>query len=215
MPTVTKIYDSTRLSHQSLAPAITLMPSESLLVSSLRCVKPFSSADKLLEHSRESSLKGLVNVMKFQRLSVVHKSLNGLIIVGLLFVPPGLLATPVRAQSLEALGENPSKKILTKDELYFGLSKPEGGMVSEAQWQHFLNLVITPRFPTGLTVVAASGQYLNSSSELTKENTKLVILIYENSPTRNQMIAQIIDIYKRMFDQESVLRVTSSVRVAF
>jgi len=153
--------------------------------------------------------------MKFQRLSVVHKSLNGLIIVGLLLVPPGLLATPVRAQSLEALGENPSKKILTKDELYFGLSKPAGGMVSEAQWQQFLNLVITPRFPNGLTVVAASGQYLNTSSELTKENTKLVILIYENSPTRNQMITQIIDIYKRMFDQESVLRVTSSVKVAF
>ena len=153
--------------------------------------------------------------MKFQRLSVVYKSLNGLIIAGLLLASPTSISTPVLAQSLEALVENSSEKILTKDELYFGLSKPAGGTVSEAEWQLFLNLAIAPRFPTGLTVVAAEGQYLNSSSELTKENTKLVILIYENSPTKNQMIAQIIDIYKHMFDQESVLRVTSSVRASF
>lgn len=153
--------------------------------------------------------------MKFQRLSVVHKSLNGLVIAGLLLVSPTSITTPVRAQSLEAIVENSSEKIFTKEELYFGLSKPAGGTVSEAEWQLFLNLVITPRFPSGLTVVAASGQYLNTSSTLTKENTKLVILIYENSPTKNQMIAQIIDIYKRIFAQESVLRVTSSVRVSF
>lgn len=153
--------------------------------------------------------------MKFQRLSVVHKSLNGLIIAGLLLVSPASVTTPVCAQSLEAVVKNPSEKILTKEELYFGLSKPAGGTVSEAEWQLFVNLVITPRFPSGLTVVAASGQYLNTSSQLTKENTKLVILIYENSPTKNQMIVQIIDIYKRLFAQESVLRVTSSVRVSF
>ena len=153
--------------------------------------------------------------MKFPRLSVANKSFNSLIVTGLLLVSPALSATPVCAQSLAVLVEKPSEKILTKEELYFGLSKPAGGTVSEAEWQLFLNLVITPRFPTGLTVVAAEGQYLNSSNELIKENTKLVILIYENSPTKNQMIAQIIDIYKRLFSQESVLRVTSSVRVSF
>jgi hypothetical protein len=153
--------------------------------------------------------------MKSQRLSVVYKSLNGLIVAGLLLASPASIATPVLEQSLEAIVANPSEKILTKEELYFGLSKPAGGTVSEAEWQLFLNLAIAPRFPAGLTVVAAEGQYLNNSNELTKENTKLVILIYENSPTKNQAIAQIIDIYKRMFDQESVLRVTSSVKVSF
>lgn len=54
--------------------------------------------------------------MKFQRLSVVHKSLNGLIIAGLLLAFPASIATPVLAQSLEALVENPSEKILTKPE---------------------------------------------------------------------------------------------------
>lgn len=56
--------------------------------------------------------------MKFQRLSVVNKSLNGLIIAGLLLASPASNATPVFAQSLEALVENPSEKILTKEELY-------------------------------------------------------------------------------------------------
>ena len=101
--------------------------------------------------------------MKFPRLSVANKSFNSLIVTGLLLVSPALSATPVCAQSLAVLVEKPSEKILTKEELYFGLSKPAGGTVTEAEWQLFLNLVITPRFPTGLTVVAAEGQYLNSS----------------------------------------------------
>lgn len=148
-------------------------------------------------------------------LLTVNKSLNGLIIAGLLLVAPGCISTSVHAQSPEAVTQKQREQILTKEELYFGLSQPGGGTVSEAQWQLFLNRVITPRFRDGLTVVDANGQYLNDSGELIQEKAKLVILIYENSSTKNQMIAEIINIYKCMFQQESVLRVTSSVKVTF
>lgn len=67
-----------------------------------------------------------------------------------------------------------------KDELYFGLSGSGGKTISEAQWQLFLSRVITPRFHEGLTVVNANGQYLNSSGKLIRENTKLVILVYQS-----------------------------------
>lgn len=88
-------------------------------------------------------------------------------------------------------------------------------MVSEVEWQLFLNRVITPRFQEGLTVMDAYGQYLNSSGKLTREKTKVVILIYENSSNRNQMIEEVIASYKQKFQQESVLRVNTNVRLSF
>jgi hypothetical protein len=41
------------------------------------------------------------------------------------------------------------------------LSKLDGSLVSSEQWQQFLDRHITPRFPEGLTVIEASGQYLD------------------------------------------------------
>jgi hypothetical protein len=148
-------------------------------------------------------------------MSTLQKSLNSLIITGLLFINPIYTNTLVRAQSSQISTSHASVKILTKDELYFGLSKPGGKTVSEAEWQLFLNRVITPRLPDGLTVMDVYGQYLDHSGKLTKEKTKLVILIYENSQIQNQKVQEIIASYKKTFQQESVLRVTSSVKVSF
>ncbi|OKH13042.1 hypothetical protein NIES592_15540 [Fischerella major NIES-592] len=145
----------------------------------------------------------------------LQKSLNSLIITGLLFISPIYTSTPVPAQSSQTSISHASTKILIKDELYFGLSKPGGKTVSEVEWQLFLNRVITPRLPDGLTVMDVYGQYLDSYGKLTREKTKLVILIYENSQTQNQKIEEIIASYKKTFQQESVLRVTSSVKVSF
>jgi Protein of unknown function (DUF3574) len=146
----------------------------------------------------------------------LQNSLNILILTGLLFVTPSYASTNFRAESAEsreAQTQNQNEKQLVKEELYFGLSKPGGKTISEAEWELFLNRVITPRFKDGLTVIDSYGQYLSSSGTLTKEKTKLVILIYPKSLTKNKLIEEIIAIYKRRFQQESVLRVTSSVRV--
>ncbi|PMB35057.1 hypothetical protein CEN47_09325 [Fischerella thermalis CCMEE 5319] len=145
----------------------------------------------------------------------LQKSLNSLMITGLLLSSPIYTSTPVGAQSSQTSISHASTKILIKDELYFGLSKPGGKTVSEVEWQLFLNRVITPRLPDGLTVMDVYGQYLDSYGKLTREKTKLVILIYENSQTQNQKIEEIIASYKKTFQQESVLRVTSSVKVSF
>lgn len=102
-----------------------------------------------------------------------------------------------------------------KEELYFGLGEPEGQQVSETQWQMFLQREITTRFPQGLTVVNAYGQYLNSSKQLIRENTKLVILIHQNNYQENNLVEEIIAIYKKTFRQESVLRVTSVSQISF
>jgi len=145
----------------------------------------------------------------------MNKHLNSLCLTGLLFILPVCPATIARAQLPKTSDTNAKQTNLLKDELYFGLTKPGGEPVSEAEWQEFVSAVITPRFREGLTVLDGSGQFLNSSGILIRENSKIVILIYESSPEKNQAINEIIETYKRTFQQESVLRATSEVKVSF
>ena len=145
----------------------------------------------------------------------MNKNFNSLFLAGLLFILPVCPPTIARAQISETSDTNTSPKTLFKDELYFGLTKPGGEIVSESEWQEFVSAVITPRFREGLTVLDGSGQFLNSSGILILEKSKIVILIYEKTPEKNRAITEIIETYKRTFQQESVLRTTSEVKVSF
>jgi hypothetical protein len=136
-------------------------------------------------------------------------------ITGLLLIAPANTNTLTRAQSSEDSISKETQQLLTKNELYFGLSKPAGLKISEIEWQQFVNTVITPRFQEGLTIIDANGQYLNKAGTITKEKTKLVILIHDNNPSKNKMIQEVILNYKQKFQQESVLQVTSDVKVSF
>ncbi len=113
-------------------------------------------------------------------------------------------------ENLQAPGD-----VLTETALYFGLSKPNGGNVSETEWQDFVDREITPRFKDGLTILSAYGQYQDSSGKLVKEKVRVVVLIYPSSSEKDRDIKAIIDIYKQAFQQESVLRTTSLVKAAF
>lgn len=99
-------------------------------------------------------------------IKVIQKALGSLTITGLLLITHACNHELVSSQSsLIDAKEN----TIIKDELYFGLSKPGGKVVSEGEWQQFLNGVITPKFREGLTVMNANGQYLNQNGELIRE----------------------------------------------
>lgn len=109
--------------------------------------------------------------------------------------------------------------VWTREELYFGTAIPGGGVVSDSAWQQFVDGEITPRFPDGFTVLDASGQYRMATGETVKERTKIVVLVYlrknEQSAAINKKIEEIIETYKRTFNQESVLRVRSTATTKF
>jgi hypothetical protein len=96
-------------------------------------------------------------------------------------------------------------KILARTELFFGLSKP-GGVVTEEEFQHFVDTEVTPRFPEGLTLLAGYGQYQTSTGVILKEGSKLLILLYTFDKKKNKAIEAIRTAYKKTFQQESVLR---------
>ncbi len=137
------------------------------------------------------------------------KSFSALFVTSVLFTGSVVSLKEVRAQVPQAPTTSElHTNILIQDELYFGRNKPTG-QVSERDFQLFLLYEVTPRFPDGLTVIDADGQFLGSNG-IIKEKTKLLILIHANSQEDREEIQEIIDEYKKQFQQESVLRVTST-----
>ena len=82
-------------------------------------------------------------------------------------------------------------------------------MVSPEEWANFLREVVTPRFPAGLSVWQASGQWLGADGALTKENSFIVSLIHPEEPAVEQAVQAVISEYKVRHQQEAVLRVKS------
>ncbi len=95
---------------------------------------------------------------------------------------------------------------MVRDVLYFGRNRPAGGVVSDAEWQGFLDQVVTPRFPTGLTVVAATGQWRGQSGAVEQEQAEILTLFHTGDDAARRAVAEIAAEYQRRFQQEAVLR---------
>ena len=107
-----------------------------------------------------------------------------------------------------------SASALTRTTMYFGLNKPKGS-ITETQWRDFLRMQVTPRFPDGLTVWQANGQWRGPDGRINKERAKVLLLVHEESADVRAAIVAIIAAYKHDFQQESVLWETARVCAAF
>ena len=74
--------------------------------------------------------------------------------------------------------------------------------------------MITPRFPQGLSVWPAAGQWQSADGSLVRENTWVLHVLRPESDTAEQAMASIMTLYKTRFQQEAVLRVQSRVCVS-
>jgi hypothetical protein len=96
-------------------------------------------------------------------------------------------------------------------DLYFGRDKPAGGEVTDAEWGAFVAEVVTSRFPDGVSIFDASGQYREPSGRIVHERSKRLVVIVFDSPAHRARLDEIIDGYKRRFGQYSVFRVEQPV----
>lgn len=105
-----------------------------------------------------------------------------------------------------------------RTELYFGMNKP-GGEIGEEDFQTFVNEVITPEFPEGLTVLSGIGQFREANGKIVHEKSKVLILLYPPHKRKesSRKIERIRAVYKEKFQQQSVLRVDDAkpVQVSF
>ena len=134
------------------------------------------------------------------------------LIVMLLLIAPGCAAF----HSIQSQGPvSSSFQTLISDRLYFGRSIPSGGFVSDSDWDKFLSEIVTPRFPNGLSVWQAQGQWRGKDSIIQKENSFILDLLHPDDITSEQSVQEIMTYYKLQFKQEAVLRVRDSVGVQF
>lgn len=133
---------------------------------------------------------------------------------------------PALSTSAQTISQNTAdtqKRVATdpfiRTELFFGTDRPDGPDVSDEEFQWFLNDVITPEFPDGLTLLTGTGQFRSSSGEIIREGSKLLILLYplETRKDSSKKIEWIRETYKQYFQQQSVLRVDDPrpVQVSF
>jgi hypothetical protein len=88
--------------------------------------------------------------------------------------------------------------------MFFGLSGPEGA-IADAEWEAFVAEVVTPRFRGGLTVLEAKGQWQGRDKQVTRESSRVVEIIHDNSKGASRRVAEIAAEYKARYRQESVL----------
>jgi hypothetical protein len=125
---------------------------------------------------------------------------------------------PARA---EMAGAEPSLSCKTGSapmarlELLFGMSRHGGEPINDQEWQGFVDQEVTPRFPDGLTVVQAYGQWRNQAGRITQENSRVLMIWYQPKPDSEALIEAIRDAYKARFQQESVMRVDGLSCVSF
>ena len=130
-------------------------------------------------------------------------------------MPPSVIPyAPTVAASSTALADS-----YYRTELYFGRSIPGGGMVLDEEWDKFLAEVVTPRFPSGFTILKATGQYREENGTIDREPSEVLLFFYpaRTRTASRRKIEEIRRAYVRQFKQESVLRLDypSTVRVSF
>jgi hypothetical protein len=102
--------------------------------------------------------------------------------------------------------------------LYFGLGPadvPEKG-VSEAAWRDFLDKEVTPRFPSGLSVLDVYGQWQGKNEKAPERiRSKMLVIDYPATAANNAKIQAIRTAWKKLTGDQSVLKVTRSADVSF
>ena len=126
---------------------------------------------------------------------------------------PFALGASASAQSLSCAV--PQKQQLVA-QLLFGRKIGDRVAVSETQWTHFLDREITPRFPDGLTVTNAQGQWRDPDrNRIVREPSKVVQVVLPGRDGDQDRLNEIAEAYKKKFRQQSVGLIVRPACVAF
>lgn len=108
-----------------------------------------------------------------------------------------------------------------RSELYFGVGREASEtsanpVVDETAWRAFLDREVTPRFPDGLTVFDAYGQWLfRGNPEPNRLASKVLVILHEDTPQRDADIEAIRLAWKQATGHQSVLWSKQAVEVSF
>ena len=112
------------------------------------------------------------------------------------------LITHAQAQGLACSGTQKQQQVA---ELMFGRKIVDRIAVTEDEWAEFVDQEITPRFPDGLTVFSAAGQWRDHvTNRIVREPSKIVLIVLPGKTEDLARIYEIAQAYKTRFKQPSV-----------
>lgn len=100
-------------------------------------------------------------------------------------------------------------------EIYMGMNIPGDGVVTEADFQLFLEQVVSLEFPLGVTVYDSYGQMLEPDGDVEKQHTKVMLLVHEDSEENARAVERVIDAYRERFGEPQVMHTTTRIDVEF
>ena len=121
--------------------------------------------------------------------------------LGLLLVLAGCATVPPSCP----VGAGPA----TIAEAYFGRNVRGRAPVTQAEWARFMEEVVTPAFPDGLTVLDGVGQWRHAAGRISREDSKVLLLVLpgQDQAAASARLAPVAAAWKARFAQESVLTV--------
>ena len=100
--------------------------------------------------------------------------------------------------------------------LYFGLSKDDGTIIQDTAWNTFVENNIAVTFYKGFTVLTTEGRWLDEKSgKIYAEPSHMVISVNKMDHQLSLHIDNLRNAYKKMFQQQSVLRVDKKAKISF
>lgn len=109
--------------------------------------------------------------------------------------------------------------VMLQSQIFFSLASADGKGVSEQQWAQFVAETVVPRFPTGFTVIEASGIGRHGVSGtggpvplLMATDTRLLLIVHPNTPDAQSKLGQIKAEYAARFGQSRAFHVDFPVR---
>ena len=123
------------------------------------------------------------------------------------------LAGGADAQLVDCLGGQRPTQVA---ELMFGRNIGSRIGVREDDFGRFVDREIMSRFPNGLTVFNAAGQWREKASDkIVREPSKIVQIVLPGQVDDIARLNQIVEAYKRRFKQQSVVMIVRPACVSF
>ena len=127
-----------------------------------------------------------------------------------------LLALVPAASASAQIACRADQKASAVVEMMFGRKIGERIGVTNAAWARFVDREITPRFPDGLSVVDAAGQWQDPvRKRVVREPSKIVTIVLRDSDKGQSEIEAIAQAYKKQFRQQSVGVIVRPACVSF
>lgn len=122
---------------------------------------------------------------------------------------------PVQAAAETQPACRDGSKLFQRVQLIFAGPRARDGKTSDELLQAFLAEEVTPRFPDGLTLWNATGQWRTQPGRVGTIPSRVLLIWHESKPQADEDVEAIREAYKARFKQKSVMRIDGVDCVSF